>query len=249
MTPDIVVDIGNSRIKWGWGEPMQMASLPPDDEPAWDRQLAELGLSGKLTWAVAGVHPARLERFAAWATARGDHIRVITHADIPLKIDVDEPAKVGIDRLLNALAARKLTGPGQPAVIAGVGTAVTVDLLTERGEFAGGVIFPGLRLMADALHRHTALLPPVEVFPLPPGLPAKNTRDAIHAGVVWAVAGGIDAAVRQLAARCPVRPIVWVTGGDGALMLYGLRSDGEYDVRPRPTLTLEGIRLAAEGLP
>lgn len=249
MVPDIVVDVGNSRIKWGWGGPMQMASLTPDDEPAWDRELAELGRSGRLTWAVAGVHPARLDRFAAWAKARGDYVRVLTHADIPLKIDVDEPAKVGIDRLLNALAARHITDPGHPAVIAGVGTAVTVDLLTEGGVFAGGVIFPGLRLMADALHRHTALLPRVEIDPLPPGVPAKNTRNAIHAGVAWAVAGGIDAVVRQLAARCPVRPVVWITGGDGALMLFGLRSDGEYDVRPRPQLTLEGIRIAAEGLP
>ena len=58
---------------------------------------------------------------------------------------MDEPAKVGIDRLLNVFAASALVKPGEPAIVVDAGSAVTVDLLHEDGSFAGGAIFPGMR--------------------------------------------------------------------------------------------------------
>ncbi|MBX9583442.1 MAG: type III pantothenate kinase [Gemmataceae bacterium] len=248
MTPDVVVDIGNSRIKWGWGQPLRMASLPPDDEAAWDRQLAELGTSGPLAWAVAGVHPARLDRFAAWATARGDHVRVITHADIPLTIDVDEPAKVGIDRLLGAVAARHRTPAGSPCVAVDVGTAVTVNLIDAGGTFQGGAIFPGPHLMALALNRNTAALPPVEVAaePAPPPV-GRNTAGAIRSGVAAAVQGGVGVLVTRFAVSHPW-PYLFLTGGGlGSLGKFLFREAN--DVIEVPELNLEGIRIVAEGLP
>jgi type III pantothenate kinase len=248
MTPDIVVDIGNSRIKWGWGEPLRMASLPPDDEPAWDRQLTELGKNGRLAWGVAGVHPARLERFAAWATARGDHVRVLTHADIPLKIDVDEPAKVGIDRLLGAVAARARTPAGSPCVTVDVGTAVTVNLVDAAGVFRGGAIFPGPRLMALALNRNTAALPPVEVSEVPAPPPVgRNTAAAIRSGVAAAVQGGVGVLVTRFAVLHPWPHLFLTGGGLGSLGKFLFREAD--DVVEVPELNLDGIRVVAEGQP
>lgn len=252
MTPDIVVDVGNSRIKWGWSRPdrpMGMASLPPDDEPAWNKQLAELNRSGPLAWAVAGVHPARLDRFAAWATARGDHVRVITHAAIPLKIDVDEPDKVGIDRLLNALAARRRCPDGEPVVIIDAGSAVTVDLLDERDVFRGGAILPGPRLMARSLHDYTAKLPDLPIDEVPGhDPPGRNTRDAITVGIMAAIMGGCAMLVDEYMGLCGRPPTVLMTGGAIGYLIDFDFAPGTQAGGPFP-LTLEGIRIAAEGLP
>jgi type III pantothenate kinase len=252
MRPDVVVDIGNTRVKWGWGppgEPLQLASLPPDDPAAWDAQLARLPApAGRRTWAMAGVHPDRLTRLKAWVEARGDAVRVITHADVPLRIDVDEPDRVGIDRLLAALAARRRAVPW-PAVIIGVGTAVTVDLVDGSGVFRGGVIFPGPRLMADALHAGTARLPLVEADSIPgTEAPGRNTADAIRAGIRAAVVGAAYLLVDLYAAAAPA-PWVFVTGGAAGGLGRLDFGEGVQGTRAVPGLVLEGVRLAAEALP
>lgn len=255
MTPDVVVDIGNSRIKWGRCPPsaglLHAVSLPSHDATAWDRQAGEWGVERAARWAVSGVHPERVTAFTNWARGRGGAVTVLDHwTQLGIPVLANPPEKVGLDRILNAVAARSIVGTGRPAVIADVGTAVTVDLLTEAGEFAGGTIFPGLRLMAAALNAHTAKLPLVEVDPLhSPHPPATDTVSAIRAGVCYAVAGGIEAITRQLAARSSIPPIVLVTGGDGAAIRPALAIGSVHSLRSHPTLTLEGIRIAAESLP
>ena len=150
MKPDVVVDIGNSRIKWGdcrSGKVGELfASLSGDSPNQWDLQLARWGLHNQLTWAVAGVQPRWEEEFTHWAETRGDRTQSITHEHINIPLEVDEPKAVGIDRLLNALAANRLKPKTVQAIVISVGTAVTVDLVKENGSFAGGAIFPGPRL-------------------------------------------------------------------------------------------------------
>ncbi|HYH66139.1 MAG TPA: type III pantothenate kinase [Urbifossiella sp.] len=252
MHPDVVVDVGNTRIKWGWGapgEPLRMASLPPDAPAAWDDQLALLpAATGPRTWAMAGVHPDRLTRLKDWAEARGDTVRVITHADIRIPIDVDEPARVGIDRLLNAVAARARVPAPRPVVVIDAGSAVTVDLVDAAGVFRGGAILPGPRLMARALHHYTAKLPdlPIDAVPSvdPPG---RNTRDAIGTGIMAAIMGGCQLLVDEYRALSQSPVTVLMTGGAiGYLVDYDYAPDDEVG-GPFP-LTLEGVRLAAEAL-
>src|SRR5205085_8321855 len=102
------------------------------------------------TWAVAAVHPDRLSQIEAWLKQRGDRVRVLrTWKDLNLSVRVDHPERVGMDRLLNAVAA-KAHGPG-PAILIDAGTAITLDYLDEAGTFQRGAILPGLRLMAQAL--------------------------------------------------------------------------------------------------
>jgi type III pantothenate kinase len=247
MTPDVVVDIGNTRVKWGWGEPMRTASLPPDEPAAWDAQLAHLPAADRRTWVVASVHPPRLARFTEWATGRGDTVRALTHADIPLPSSVEDRTKVGIDRLLAAVAARALAQP-RPAIVIGIGTAVTGDLVDESGTFLGGVIFPGPRLMAESLHAWTAQLPCVEAGVVPEtDAPGRNTVDAIRAGIRAAIVGAVYYLVdRYHVGRCS--PWVIVTGGAAGSVGAIDFGDPYMGTRAVPSLVLDGIRHVAEAL-
>jgi type III pantothenate kinase len=243
----LVVDVGNTRLKWGRcaGAGITDSVALPPDEAVWERQLGAWQLAGPLLWAVASVQPARRQRFADWARERGDTVRVVEDPkDLPLRVLVERPDWVGIDRLLDGVAANHRRQPGRPAVLIDAGSAVTVDWLDEEGVFRGGSIFPGLRLMALALHEHTALLPLVEVSQPRPEVPATSTPAAMVAGVYWAAVGGIRALAQEMAAGTAT-PQLFLTGGDAALLAPALAGP---DLCLWPTMTLEGLRLAAESL-
>src|SRR5207249_4465914 len=141
------------------GDVAAWASLPPDDSAAWERQTSVWGLSGGTAWAVGGVHPGRRDVLAAWARSRGDTVLLLeSWQQLPIEVAVAQPERVGLDRLFNAVAVNARRAPEAAAVVVDAGSAVTVDWVDARGVFRGGAIFPGFRLMAEALHRYTALL-------------------------------------------------------------------------------------------
>jgi type III pantothenate kinase len=253
--PDAVVDIGNSRVKFcrvanGKLE-LPVRGLPADDLASWERLATDWGPAGGRTWAVASTDPDRMRQFVGWAESRGEKVVAIdAPRKVPIGVSVDRPDRVGIDRLLNVLAAKAIGREGEPAIVVDAGSAVTVDLLHEQGSFAGGVIFPGLRLMALALRENTAALPLVDATAaMPPGPPGTNTEAAMKLGLLYAVAGGADAVVREMASRCTTAPRVYLTGGDMTPQLAGLmQSRHQFRSEIRPALTLEGILRAAEYL-
>lgn len=252
MTPDVVVDIGNTRVKWGrceGGRVAEVLRLLHDEPAVWDAELAKLPppKSAVRRWAVASVNPPACERFVAWAGSHGTVVVFTSPAEVPLRVNVDEPAKVGLDRLFGAVAARAMVPPGTPAITVDVGTAATVNLIDADGVFQGGAIFPGPRLMGRALHDHTAKLPLIDLGEVPAaGPPGRNTADAIEAGIAAAVQGGVGLLVERLAARYP-RPRLFITGGArGALSKHLFR--GVEEATEIPELTLEGIRIAAGAL-
>jgi len=104
-----------------------------------------------------------------------------------------EPGRLGCDRFAAAIGARALA-PGQDLIVATCGTATTVDAVSADGRFVGGMILPGLALMASSLASNTAQLPQVDPGALP-ALFGDNTNDAILAGVLSAQAGAIERAV------------------------------------------------------
>jgi type III pantothenate kinase len=245
MQPDQVVDIGNSHIKWGRCTPTGVTTvrrLSATDPDEWDQ--AYLAEGSPRCWAIASVHPDRREAFVAWLLQRRADSRIwviASHRAIPLPLQVDFPERVGLDRLLDALAARARVPLGTPAIIADIGTAVTVDLLDGRGTFCGGSIFPGLRLMAEALHTYTAQLPRIDPTTSVPPIPGRNTTDAMHTGIVHAVVGGIQTLATGLGHRGSDVPMRLLTGGDAELLAPLLGSGWQHE----PLLTLDGIRLAA----
>ena len=248
----IVVDVGNSRLKWGrceGGVVVECVSLPGDDPVAWERQLGWWQVGQACVWTTCGVNPPTHDRFVEWLQARGESVRTLKSSrDLPLQVQVDNPDGVGIDRLLNAVAAndRRRTMPeharGKAGILVDAGSAVTVDLVDESGVFRGGAILPGLRLMAMALHDHTALLPRVEVWQSTPAALGTSTRSAIEAGVHYAVVGAIRELIGKLMDLCRSTPITYLTGGDASL----LHSSFDEQIISWPFMTLEGIRIAAE---
>jgi type III pantothenate kinase len=256
MKTSVVVDVGNTRIKWGLataGRLTAAAALPADDPSAWQSLLDCWKLNGTLRWIITGVHPQRCAALAEWVRGQGQPVTVLEDwRQLPLTIRLEAPERVGIDRLLSAVAANDQREAGTPAVIVSAGTAVTVDWLDAAGTYCGGAILPGLHLMAQSLHEHTALLPLVEVPQTPPPVPGISTPTAIQAGVFWSVVGGIRALTGQLARLESRAPQVFVTGGDAGLLFPALDLSGvSSEKRPVlwPWMTLEGIRLVAEALP
>lgn len=251
---NVVVDIGNSRVKFCRtvcdGLFLPVRGIGRDSKITWDDVARDWQLPHGTYWAVASTDPNRLKEFLSWAETRQDQVIAIeSPLQVPISSQVEFPEKVGIDRLLNAYAAKKPLALGEPVIVVDAGSAVTVDLVDEAGLFQGGTIFPGLRLMAKALNDYTAKLPLVDARDGNDRLPGKNTEAAMRLGVLHAVAGGIDAITRELASQCIKAPRVILTGGD---MIPGLaaliQSRHQFVSEVRPTLTLDGIRLVAEYL-
>lgn len=152
-------------------------------------------------WWIATVNRPATTRLLEWIRqARpADAITLLSAADLPLFVRVPRPDMVGIDRLLDALAANRLRAPGRPAVVVDVGTAITVDLIAPDGSFLGGAILPGIGMSARAMHEFTDLLPLLSVSELaePPPVVGTATEPAMRSGLFWGAVG----AVRELVAR------------------------------------------------
>jgi type III pantothenate kinase len=197
---------------------------------------------------VASVNPPALHRFVAWSYHHGGTAAFEDYTQLPIRVNVDEPAKVGLDRLFGAVAAKATVPMGTPAITVDVGTAATVNLIDADGAFQGGAILPGPRLMARSLHEFTAKLPLVEPAIPATGPPGKNTTDAIQHGISNALVGGVHALVSLMADTCPRPPWLFLTGGAHHL-LDGYRSERVERAIAVPTLTLDGIRIAAGEMP
>ncbi len=240
MSGPIVVDVGNTRIKWGLcssAHVWSVAPLPAEDTDAWQQQWREWKLERGQEWIVAGVHPPRRDALVAWLKERSDSVVVLsTFKELPLQIDVEVPHKVGIDRLLNAVAANRHRQEHVAAILVDAGSAVTVDYVDGNGVFKGGAIFPGFGLMARSLHEHTALLPIVTLdeAALPPGT---STTHAIQAGVLHAVVGGVERLIAEYQLRFPTAFEIFITGGDAKLVAGKLHRSAHI----WPEMTLEGI--------
>ncbi len=247
MKPNVVVDVGNSRIKWGLCGPdavRETCSLAPDDPAAWKQQM-QLWTIARGLWVVSGVHPERRDRLVVWLRECGQRVQVLDDPnDLPLRVLVARPDHVGVDRLLDAVAANRRRTAEMPAVVIDAGSAITVDLIDRSGAFVGGAILPGMRLMAKALHDYTALLPLLAPPEKAPAVPGISTPAAMELGIFWAAAGGITAVMREYRSFCRSEIEVFLTGGDGPRLESVISG-----AHPWPEMTLEGIRLSAEAMP
>jgi type III pantothenate kinase len=255
----LIVDVGNSRIKFGLftesrdadGLPKCWNSVTADvrSESPWSQirewQSPEMLESAK--GFVAGSNPAEIARVKqTWPAEWAVPIEVGYASDLfPLSVKVPEPGKVGIDRLLNAVAANRVREPGQPVLIVDTGTATTVDVLNGDGEFLGGAILPGFELSARALHLYTALLPLIPLEELSSSTPAAigpNTRAAMKSGLFWGQVGAVKELLSQTGRALDTRdPLVLITGGGGAMLAPEIPG-----TRWMPHLSLQGLALVAE---
>jgi len=196
-------------------------------------------------WFIGTVNRPVTTRLLDFLRARrpADPITLLAAGDLPLAVKLPRPDMVGIDRLLDAVAANRLRTAERPAVVVDVGTAITVDLVSPAGEFLGGAILPGIAMSARALHEQTDLLPLIEMAELaePPPAVGTDTRAAMRAGLFWGTVGAVGRLVEQYARDLGCRPQVFLTGGAGPIVARLLGSEARY----LPHLTLSGIALAA----
>ncbi|OFZ99608.1 MAG: hypothetical protein A3H35_17040 [Betaproteobacteria bacterium RIFCSPLOWO2_02_FULL_62_17] len=242
----LAIDCGNSRVKWGLcGRPVDAAASPIDwvaQGAVAIEQLAQLPVA----WAfqedpeavvianVAGQAVANelaqgLKKFRAaprWIASSAAQCGVInTYAD---------PARLGADRWAALIAARALHPRDCLVVMAG--TATTIDVLSGNGEFRGGLILPGERLMKQALAERTAGLPLARgvVTDTP-----RDTGDAIETGCFFAQLGAIE----RMFARLSADGICLLSGGAAGRMAEHLN----IPVRVVDNLVLEGLVRIATG--
>lgn len=234
----LAVDAGNSRIKWGlWdGGWLRQDSVANGDAPllvdTWE------ALARPRHVIASNVAGARVRKWLnAWARTQGLTVRWVTSQpeQCGVRNRYREPAQLGADRWAALIAARYLAGGAALAVNAG--TAVTIDALTQEGEFLGGLIVPGLDLMAAALARRTAGLPraagTIAQFP-------GTTADAIASGAMQSVCGAVERMERALAER-GTEPQILLSGGAAQVIRNHLGRPS----RLVPNLVLEGLRVIA----
>ncbi len=150
----------------------------------------------------------------------------------------DNPKEVGADRIVNSVAA--IDRYGSPAIVVDFGTATTFDAVSERGEYVGGVIAPGVQISAQALYEHTAQLRRVELV-APGSVIGKNTVEAVQSGLVYGYAAMVDGIVDRMAKDLG-SPAVVGTGGLAPLFLEQCERIEHHE----PWLTLEGLRIIFE---
>ncbi len=259
----LAVDVGNSRVKFVlFNEPLYRASLElPEALAAWtvalgqpipwqDLHLTVKRLTNGVHAVIAGSNQKAVDRIVeAWPETLSHRPCLVRSSEgFPLEILVDEPRRVGLDRVLSAVAAAVITAKRRPAIIVDCGTATTVNLMRADGAFLGGAILPGFALMSQALHHYTEVLPLVSIEEIvsidgeyrghaPLG---KNTKQAIMSGIFWGQLGAVRELVQRLSQEVEGSPDVLLSGGGSRLLVPHLTTATHY-----PYLALQGLVLVA----
>lgn len=159
-----------------------------------------------------------------------------------MPIRYHNPAEIGADRLVNAIAAYHKYRCSLIAI--DFGTATTFDVISEKGDYLGGAISPGIMISAEALFRNASKLPRVEIFTPPETAIGKDTNTSIQAGIIFGYAAMVDGMVRRIKTEMTTTPRVIATGGLAELMFEVAETIEAIE----KNLTLEGLRLLSEAL-
>ncbi len=157
-----------------------------------------------------------------------------------MNVKYDNPRQVGADRIVNGVAVHKKYGGH--CIVVDFGTATTFCAISEKCEYLGGVISPGIKIMSDALFERAAKLTRVELQK-PPSVICRNTTQAIQAGVIFGNVGMVDYIIERMKAELnwPEAKII-ATGGLSGL----IASESQLIQHVDRYLTLEGLRYVYE---
>ncbi|HEY0783147.1 MAG TPA: type III pantothenate kinase [Thermoanaerobaculia bacterium] len=249
----ILVDVGNTNTVFGvyrGDELVDSFRLSTDTERTGD----EYGSLLLPLFARRGVDPAQADAVVISSVVPPlhltlDHLARHYFGRKPLFIEpgvrtgmpirYDNPAEVGADRVVNAVAARERYGA--PVIVVDFGTATTFDVVNAAGEYVGGIIAPGISISAEALFAHASRLYRVDVRK-PDELIGKNTATAMQAGIYYGYIGLVDGILERLVAELPGVKRIVATGGLADMIAAGSRYIQETDAE----LTLAGLKLIYE---
>ena len=150
-------------------------------------------------------------------------------------IAVDNPREVGADRIANSVGAWHLFGG--PTIVVDFGTATTCDVISDKGEYIGGVIAPGVNISLDALFSRTAALRAVELVE-PRSVIGRTTVECIQSGAIYGFAGLVDGVVRRIQDELGECKVI-ATGGLSSLIAPYSSTIEQIE----PWITLHGLRL------
>lgn len=243
----LVADVGNTTISIG-GYQNTASKLPA---PHWSTSISNASpdfsavqsqLQSHQRIHIASVcQPAKHRLVEYLKQASTLQIREITYQDLKLSIDLPHPERVGIDRLLGAVAANQVRLADRGAIVVDAGSAITIDAISSDGVFLGGQIMAGFRMKTDALAACTDQLPLVnpDINQDPPPLIGTDTVGAIQSGIYWGTVGSIQEVISRLSQQLD-QPHVLMTGGDMKWISQHIR-DAEFI----PELILSGLAVTA----
>ncbi len=249
----LAIDVGNTQTHIGAFDGDQLVEhwrFGTDAEATADElairvtnvlRLRELGLGSLDGSIVSSVVPELTPEYARMAERYLDarHLSVVPGIKTGIAIRTDNPHELGADRLVNAVAAYDRFG-GACAVV-DFGTAITFDAISEKGEYLGGVIGPGVRISMEALAERAARLPTIELAE-PGSVIGKTTQASMQSGVIYGFAGAIDSIARRLVVELGEGTSFIATGGGAEVIVPFCEMVDEVD----DLLTLTGLRIVWE---
>ena len=152
------------------------------------------------------------------------------------------PNEVGADRIVNAVAAYEKYK--KALIIIDFGTATTFDAISEKGEYLGGAICPGVAISADALFQKTSRLPRVEIFRAPEKVIGDDTIESIKSGIIFGNAAMVDGMVERMKQEMNTTPMIIATGGLSPLIAEVSNAIESVDL----ALTLDGLKIIGRTL-
>jgi type III pantothenate kinase len=242
----LAIDVGNTQTVFGLFEGPELAdqfrvatnrSHTGDELAVMLRALVDLSELGGVV--LCSSVPPLVREYEAFADrwAGADLLVLGPGVSTGVPIRYDDPREVGPDRIANAVAVRERHGA--PAVVVDFGTSTNFDVVNAAGEFAGGVLAPGVEISMDALFARAARLPRVP-FTAPERVISQTTTAALQSGLVYGFAGQIDAIVGRITEELGADdPPVVATGGLADLIAPHSETITAVD----PELTLHGLRI------
>jgi len=245
----LAIDVGNTQTVFGLFEGQLLEdqfrvgtnrSHTGDELGVLLRGFVELGALDGIV--LCSSVPPLVREYEAFADRWAGAELLVLGPGVPTGVPIryDDPREVGADRIANAVAARDRHGA--PAVVVDFGTSTNFDVVNAAGEFAGGVLAPGVEISMDALFARAARLPRVP-FVAPERVISQTTVAALQSGLVYGFAGQVDAIVGRITAELGVQDVPVVATG-GLADLIAPHSDSITAVDQE--LTLHGLRIVWE---
>jgi len=235
----LAVDIGNTNIVAGLFKGDKIISK----QRMLTGKNAAVNMRGKIDAAIIGSVVPRLTYLMAKKIRKKYGVRpvIVNLRSISgLKIALKNKDQIGIDRLVNAAAVKKLYG--SPAVIIDFGTATTFCALDRAGRYMGGAITSGLAISRDVLHERTAKLPAIEIKK-PKHAIGQNTLEAMRSGLFYGYVDMVEGMIKRFKAKLGQKAKVIATGGLSKLIASGTKKIDIID----PDLTLKGLNIIYRG--
>ncbi|MBF0553991.1 MAG: type III pantothenate kinase [Nitrospirae bacterium] len=242
----LAIDIGNTNIKLGLfnGDSLRKVSIAVADSASFGENIGNFISDNRdavQAVMVSSVVPDMTEQICSIVRPYFAGLpHIVSHrTNTGLRFSVPYPHRVGADRI--TAAAWAYHHFGGPAAVIDFGTATTISVVGQGGEFIGGAIIPGLRTMALAFSEHTAALPLVELD-APEAALGKDTHSAIISGIVYGTAGAVSRIIYEIEREIGYNISIAATGGGLTLIEACLQ---RVDV-VEPDLLLKGLKAIYE---